>query len=350
MELIKRYIYEVGRRLPKGMRADVEAELHSLLLDAIEARSPGATEETGEVPEEIQVAVLKEFGPPAKVAAQYQPPHRYLIGPQLFEAYCITVTVVVVLNMLLSLLVGISAWVDDGQLWQLWIEMLSSFISSSAAGLGFVTLVFAILERTLPFSEIEENAKTSWDPHTLPDVQGEDRIKRVELLVGMGLIVLVLVLFNVFPDLIAISFMRTVYGETIFHTIPILAPNFATDYLPWLNVIWIGYFVLAFIVIRQGRWQRGTRIFDFALAVMGVLLLGKMIGGPPLLKLDPTALNAGELTSLEDSLLPLLAKLLDAVLVIALLASIGDAAHKLYLVFKKRVVIPVAAFSPDTSK
>ena len=72
-ELFDRYVHQVGRRLPKSQRADVEQELNSLLLDALEERAEGQESE----PEEAQVAVLQEFGPPAEMAARYRSPNRY---------------------------------------------------------------------------------------------------------------------------------------------------------------------------------------------------------------------------------------------------------------------------------
>ena len=77
MDLIDRYIAEVGRYLPAKNRADIQAELRSSLVDNLEARA-------GENPSEEDTAqVLKEFGPPRKVAASYWPEGQYLIGPRL---------------------------------------------------------------------------------------------------------------------------------------------------------------------------------------------------------------------------------------------------------------------------
>ncbi len=39
MELVNRYVYQVGRRLPKRLRDDVKVELRSLLLDTLEERT-----------------------------------------------------------------------------------------------------------------------------------------------------------------------------------------------------------------------------------------------------------------------------------------------------------------------
>ena len=60
MELIDRYVHQVGRRLPERTRADVKQELRSLLIDALEEHTGRSENFT----EEEQVAVLEEFGPP----------------------------------------------------------------------------------------------------------------------------------------------------------------------------------------------------------------------------------------------------------------------------------------------
>ena len=39
MNLIDRYVHQVGKRLPKKQRTDVEAELRSLLSDMVEDRA-----------------------------------------------------------------------------------------------------------------------------------------------------------------------------------------------------------------------------------------------------------------------------------------------------------------------
>ena len=65
MELIERYLNEVGRRLPKSKRSDICDELRSTLDDALEDRSIGRPTETD------VVAMLNEFGSPQSVAASY---------------------------------------------------------------------------------------------------------------------------------------------------------------------------------------------------------------------------------------------------------------------------------------
>ncbi|MCL4258593.1 MAG: hypothetical protein KJZ53_08710, partial [Anaerolineales bacterium] len=81
--LIDRYVQAVGRRLPGKTRADVQLELRTALLDAAEQRGldPAAKQDQAGI-----VALLKEYGPPEKLAASYGVGHS-LIHPQVMPAY-----------------------------------------------------------------------------------------------------------------------------------------------------------------------------------------------------------------------------------------------------------------------
>ena len=97
MELIDRYVAEVGRQLPGKMRADIESEIRSTLEDMLEDRS----KKTGRpVDETLQCEVLKEYGAPDKVAASYLPP-RYLIGPRIYPLFEL------VFRIVLAVIVGV---------------------------------------------------------------------------------------------------------------------------------------------------------------------------------------------------------------------------------------------------
>ena len=63
MNLLDRYIHEVGRYLPRKKRGDIQAELRSSIVDSLEDRF-------GPDPEESQVVeLLQELGKPREVAA-----------------------------------------------------------------------------------------------------------------------------------------------------------------------------------------------------------------------------------------------------------------------------------------
>ena len=91
MNLIDRYVSEVGKNLPLlNGREDIEKELKSTLEDMLEDRvqNSGRTRD-----EALEIEVLKEYGSPQKVASTYNP-HPYLIGPKLFPFFLFVLKIV----------------------------------------------------------------------------------------------------------------------------------------------------------------------------------------------------------------------------------------------------------------
>ena len=68
MNLIDKYIVEVGKHLPRKNRADIEAEIRSTLEDMLDERKQG----DGPADEATVMQVLKEYGAPREVAAKYK--------------------------------------------------------------------------------------------------------------------------------------------------------------------------------------------------------------------------------------------------------------------------------------
>lgn len=83
MSLIDRYVASVGRHLPEKDRADIEAEIRSMIEDTLEERGHNA----GSADETVIVETLEELGDPRLLAFQYAPPRHYLIGPDWYEGY-----------------------------------------------------------------------------------------------------------------------------------------------------------------------------------------------------------------------------------------------------------------------
>jgi hypothetical protein len=355
-ELFDRYVREVGRRLPKKQRDDVQAELHSLLMDALQDRlaERGAEEAATE---EDQVAVLKEFGPPAKVAAQYAPSQRYLIGPRFFDLYLLVVVAVAgaitVAHLVLLLL---AVWnvesVRDfaAAFGRVFVD---GYLGALLSGLGSVTLTFAILERVFPESTYKartivtspvpvialtrglsespfEEDQEEWDPRTLPKIEDEDRIEVGSLVAGIVFTVIALVVFNLFPEWVGVSFVGSIDdAPRAFHTISLLSSVFIETYLPWVNISWIATIGLSIVLLRQGRWQRATRVVDFLLSILSAFILYQMIVGPPLLTME-----AIQSESLRDTLGAVLLPMLRFGLIAGLIATIVEAVRKLFRIFR----------------
>ena len=150
MDLINRYVTEVGKYLPRKNRLDIEAELRSTLEDMLEDRS----QQTGRPADEaLAEELLQEYGAPRKVAATYQT-HPYLIGPRMFHLYTLVLQIVlfaVTLGLSIAMIVSVvNSNMSSPELLSALGEFAASLVSSLLAAFGNVTLVFAILERVMP--------------------------------------------------------------------------------------------------------------------------------------------------------------------------------------------------------
>ena len=72
MNLIDRYVAEVGRHLPEKNRSDIEAEIRTMLEDMLEERG----EQTKSADETVIAQVLEQLGDPKLLASNSAPARR----------------------------------------------------------------------------------------------------------------------------------------------------------------------------------------------------------------------------------------------------------------------------------
>lgn len=278
MDLINRYAHEVGQYLPHRLRADVEAELRSLLTDSVEekARQAGIPADEG-----LAAAVLREFGTPKDAAARYAPEPQYLIGPRLYPTYLMAVKVMLaVLAAIVLALVVAGRFQNPGEPPSLadFVRATGRFLWGALENLGIMTLVFALVERSMRRSEANGKA---WDPSSLPAVDDPDRISYFGRVFSLYVIAMLALAFNVFPDWVALYVFHGSEG-TLY---PLLTPAFSR-HLPLLNAWWLLAFVLNLAVLREGRWTRPARWADFGLELGWAVILLLIVTGPPVFRYD----------------------------------------------------------------
>ena len=260
MSLLDRYVHEVGRFLPRKNKSDIQAELRSSLVDTVEDRF-GAEPSEAEVEE-----VLKEFGPPREVAASYHPQGQYLVGPTLYPLFRLVATIVVAAVLGAQALAwGISVFVAEGALQPL--EMIAGMFNSIPAALGWVLLVFMVLQYFGAKPELDEEP---WEPKALPEINPEEDTKRWELILGLVGSVLLLVLVTVFPQWV--GFVTAPGGA--FYPNPVIL-----EHLPLIRVnlaAWIAYNVY---MLWKQRQDSITRVLNLGLnffnaSVLSILVVG----------------------------------------------------------------------------
>ena len=326
MELIDRYVYQVGRRLPDRMRADVERELHSLLIDALEERTGRVTDFT----EDEQVAVLEEFGPPEQMANKYRPRPRYVIGPKVFDLYLLVVGVVAGAGLLAAIITAIVSMLGPDSkvtVFDLLLQTGTIFMNIALSGIGSTTLVFALLERAIPDEEFKlEDEEEKWNPRDLPVVEARDEIKRGGLIVEIAFLTLLIIGILAFGNRIGGAF----YDGAWHWSPPFLSTAFFSMYLPLFITRWGLSIVLDLVLLRQGRWQLGTRVADVLFHCLDIYILERLIGGPSIINPEAFQSIFSAAPGAADILNRLLTNGLRIAFLIALLVTIIDVASRIY--------------------
>ena len=281
--LIDSYVEEVGSQLPLRQRGDIQAEIRSLLEDTLEDR---LNESGGEADVEMVAGLLEEFGSPKKMAVQYAP-DRYLVGPKLFSLFLLVLKIVFSVITVLGLIgagIGLSQAATLAEGVQIFVQLMIELAGTLMTIFANIVIVFAILERVLPESEKDDE---DWDPRKMERVPDQDKIKRVEVIVGMVFATIGIIVFNFYPHIIrGISF-----SDGQMQTFQILDANFLR-FIPWLTSLWVLEILFSIILLWRRVWEPATRWIRAGIDVLEMVFLAVLIFGGPLIATSPEAVAA----------------------------------------------------------
>ena len=338
--LIDRYVAEIGKHLPVKERADIQKEIRSTLEDMLEERSRQAGQ-AGD--EEMMVALLKEFGRPADVAASYLP-ERHLIGPKMYPVFSLvswialpTVAAVLLITLSIGLFsTDLTPFETLKGIGNLLLQVTSALVSA----FGSIVITFAILEWIFGMKGIKvrgevlkevpgmmfkiEGKGETWDPRSLPEVEDVEKFSIPGLVAEIIFIVAAIVVFNFFPQVIGFGTLHD--NDWTFR--PLLSEAFSS-YLPFINGLWGLQIVLDLILLSQGRWATATRWLRVSLLGLGIALAAVMLAGPDLVVSDPAMLSTAwpDLSAESVRILTLVPRIL--VKVVLGLSILGNGAELL---------------------
>jgi len=260
MTYIDRYLYQVSRLLPRKNRADILAEMRSTLVDTLEDRF-------GPNPDQAdQLTLLEEWGSPEEVAASYFPEGQYLIGPSLYPLFRFVLGIVLAAVLGAQLLAfGVAVFLGGESIQPL--EVIASLLNSVPIALGWLVLVFLVLQRLDVKPDQDEFV---WNPADLPEIAAENEIKRREISIGLvfGLLILVLVVF--FPQWI--GFVSTPDG--VFYPNPVVQ-----RFLGWITASLMAGIALDLYLLWAGRWTLTARILKIAVNFLSLAVLLLLLQG-----------------------------------------------------------------------
>lgn len=195
-DLIDRYVYAVTRRMRRKVRGDVSRELYGLIDDLLTERC-GSAKPTEK---DIRV-VLTELGSPQELWEKYDENSKgCLIGQPYYSEYLFVLRIVlgaVALGMTIS--AGIH-WFLEKSVWYVGLgSWLGLLWSGGLSAFAVVTILFAVLSR----KGVQLQKPLNFDE--LPPVpKKETAISIWEPVVGMVLSLVFLVVFLVWPQVLAL--------------------------------------------------------------------------------------------------------------------------------------------------
>ncbi|MBS0469778.1 MAG: hypothetical protein JSR60_01815 [Proteobacteria bacterium] len=238
-DIIESYVIDVAACLPRAQRADVAAELRSLLREEIGA----------DTPENEVIARLRAFGRPADVAARYHPPYTLIESTD-------------TRGFVLAAVIGALLIPPANQRLPLSVDQNTASIFF-LAWLGALLLLFAA--KSWAFRRWPSLSR--WNPTRLRDYDAVRMIEQIP-------IVAILVFYEA-----AYLMPATVIGALSGGNIPAGVLDYTADFLNPIRMWWFALFGFALIVleaamIARGRWSRVTRTLEIVLFLLAGTQLG----------------------------------------------------------------------------
>jgi len=225
MELQERYIAAGLKHISPAEKDEVEKAMRRIIAERLEGR--------GDPSEETEREVLRGLGNPRLLAERQLKDAPHLIGPELYGTYILIVKIVMTVAVIGTLIGNtVDFIVNGGGLLGYLAQSFATALSAAIGAFGWVTLIFAIMEKTAKqkiLTEIQED----WSLADLPEKEVPQKpFSRVGVIIGIIFTVLFLVLVNQYSHLLGVYY--TLDGS-IQEVIPILDQEVFRSYLPYIN-------------------------------------------------------------------------------------------------------------------
>ncbi|MCC6500313.1 MAG: hypothetical protein IT313_08620 [Anaerolineales bacterium] len=264
MNLIDRYVAEVGRHLPEKDRADIEAEIRSLIEDMLEERGQSAKS----ADEKSIAETLEELGDPKLLAYKYSPVKRYLIGPDWFDLYLTTLkrvlfTALPIVAMIAFVVAFSIAPLDFGNAAG---DAFSRVINIGIGILFWVTVGFIIAEHAgAKPEELGVSKIKAWTVAHLPKLPAKRQIGASEVLTNIVFLTIFLA-WVVLPP-----FTAWLRGDEGF--VQVFHPNLWNVWLPIFFVIAVLTLILELFKLKIGNWTPSLTASNVILCIGSIVYI-----------------------------------------------------------------------------
>ena len=263
MELQERYIAAGLKHIPPTEKDGVEKAMRRIIAERLQER--------GNASEETEREVLRGLGSPRILAEKQlrEPPH--LIGPELYGTYMLIVKIVMTVAVIGTLIGNTVDFIVNGETILRYIaQSFAAAIGVAIGAFGWVTLVFAIMERTAKqkiLTEIQED----WSLADLPEKEVPQKpFNKVGVIIGIIFTVLFIILVNQYSQLL--GFYYTLDGS-IQEMIPMLNQEVFRSYLPYINGMLVLQLLFSASKLVFRKWTYPVATANLILNMLSFVLL-----------------------------------------------------------------------------
>jgi hypothetical protein len=250
--LTDRYVWGVLRAVPAAQRADLEPEIRAMVADAIEAQQAA-----GAATDAAERAALTELGDPDALASRYTDRAMVLIGPRWFPEWKRLLTLLLPIVVPIAILAVTGAAYMGGQPPAELVGVAITAGFNVAIQLTFwITLVFAVIERSSEAQAEVKAAGMTWTPDRLPELPkgktanaAEVVVSCVAMIIGAG--------FLVWQQ----TALPVMIGGVSY---PILDPALWSFWMPWFLGLLGIELLMTFLRWRRGGWTYGLATVNLA--------------------------------------------------------------------------------------
>lgn len=246
--VIETYVLDVIRGVPPQERDEIGFELRGLLTEMLADRAESAGRAADD---EMVLAMLREFGTPAEIAARYQPPGVVIIPAEGTRSFAIVSLGGVALQWALTLPAVFLGKMPLVQWWFGW-------------GLGSLWWPGFMVTMSLLAAWFDQRRtfKSQWKPRNVDS----DRVNRAALAFGLVWYAAAMVFMLSLPWLVdgLPGVLPRVFA---------FDPQFLHERAGAAVLLWLAGFANLVFVMHEGRWTVLARRFGMAFSVAWVCLL-----------------------------------------------------------------------------
>lgn len=281
MKLIDRYVYAVTQHFQKDLRDEISKELRANIEDMLPE----------DYSENDIYQVLEELGNPRKLANEYNPNKRYIIGPLMYEQYLSVLKLVVGICVTVFVCLAIFGWAieppaDEFNSFSiLFGNLISAGFEGALQSAFWVTIVFVILERSGVDTGVAPYSKKEWTPKDLPAIPigNRKKISRGETIFSICGTVLFASFIFVKPQLIAVYFTEE---NGVISSTPLFDVDRLKAYMIILFatvIIQLGISIWKYIA---GNWNLPLAIVNAIYNAVSCIIVIVMLNDQVLINLD----------------------------------------------------------------